>query len=528
MLNFHFGRKKRPYVLVILDGWGIAPVWGGNAISIADNRTFTKLFKDFPSTILSASGPEVGLPEGAPGNSEAGHLNIGAGEIVYQDQPIIDEEIQKGTFFSNKILLEAIGHAKEKKSNIHLMGLLSKTGTHSQIKHLFALLDLISKNDFRDVYIHLFTDGRDSDSMSGIEMLSEVENACAKYSTGRVVSLIGRFYAMDRDNRWDRIKKTYQLLTEGLGHKFESTGAIFTASYARGVTDEFIEPSIIVNKSNPFMPIKDHDSVIFFNFRADRAKELTKAFLAESLPEYPERKKMADLYFATFVMHDDNSLAKHAFYPKQVENTLSQIWSEAKLRQFHLAETEKFAHVTYFLNGGREKPFPGEDRLMIPSPTSVATYDKMPEMHAQKVTDAAISALKKNIYDCMVINFANPDMVGHTGDLNAAVKAVEYIDQCLSLLTDEVLDRNGVVFVCADHGNAEQMVNPKTGAPDTEHSSNPVPFIIVAKDSALAKIKLVKGGKLASIAPTILKVMNIPFDFPNKEKSLIEERSDGR
>lgn len=526
MLNFHFGRKKRPYVLVILDGWGTAPVWGGNAISIAEVRVFNKLFKDCPSTILSASGPEVGLPEGAPGNSEAGHLNIGAGEIVYQDQPIIDSEIEKGTFFTNKVLLEAIAHAKEKKSNIHLMGLLSKTGTHSQIKHLFALLDLLKRHDYHDVYIHLFTDGRDSDSMSGIEMLSEVEDACAKYSTGRVVSLIGRFFAMDRDNHWDRIKQSYQLLTAGKGKTFESPGAVFTASYARGVTDEFIEPSIIVNKSDPFVPIKDHDSVIFFNFRADRAKELTRSFLADSLPEFPERQKLSDLFFATFVMYDDKSLAKPAFFPKQVRNTLSKIWSDAKLRQFHIAETEKYAHVTYFFNGGQEEPFPGEDRLMIPSPKSVTTYDKMPEMSAQKVVEASISALQKNVYDCMVINFANPDMVGHTGDLKATVKAVEFIDQYLSRLIDEVLSRNGVAFVCADHGNAEQMVNPKTGEADTEHSSNPVPFIIVSKDPDLQKISLRNGGRLASIAPTILDVMNIPFDFPNKEKSLIEEKKD--
>jgi 2,3-bisphosphoglycerate-independent phosphoglycerate mutase len=521
LFNFSIGKKKKPYVLIILDGWGVAPVWGGNAISLSEVNNFMSIQKNFPYTTLRASDGDVGLPAGSPGNSEAGHLNIGAGHIVYQDQPIIDREIENGNFFTNQVLLDAVKHAQTNKSNIHVFGLLSKTGTHSHINHLFALLELIKKSDYKNVYIHLFTDGRDSDSMSGIEMLSEVESAITRIGLGTVESIIGRFFAMDRDNRWDRVEKTYDLLTQGKGKPFASTGAIFTDSYAHGVTDEFVEPSTIQSKTQHFIPISDNDAVIFFNFRSDRAKELTRTFLDPNLPELPNRHKLNNLYFATFVMHDGDKYAKHAFSPEKVVNPIAEIWSNNKLRQYHTAETEKYAHVTYFINGGREAPFPGEDRLMIPSPTECKTYDKMPEMNAAEVTATLLEAINKNIYDGLIVNYANTDMVGHTGNLKAAIKAVEYVDKCLGQVLKAVMNQKGVAFVFADHGNVEQMVNPKTGTPDTEHTCNPVPFIIVTDDSKLKAAKLRRDGNLAAIAPTVMDIMGLTYDKTQKEKSLI-------
>lgn len=521
MFNFSINKAKKPFVLVILDGWGIAPVWGGNAISIAEIKTLKTVQKNFPYTTLQASDGAVGLPDGAPGNSEAGHLNIGAGSIVYQDQPMIDKEISSGKFFNNKVLHQAVEHAQKNKSNLHIMGLLSKAGTHSHIKHLFALLKLIADKKFSKVYIHLFTDGRDSDSMSGIEMLSEVEAELRKFGIGKITSIIGRFYAMDRDNRWDRVKKTYDMLTGGIGRSYSSIGTIFTESYSHGVTDEFIEPSIIQDKQDNFMPISDNDSVVLFNFRADRAKELTRTFLDPNLPEISNRKILKNLYFATFVMHDEKSSANQAFFPEKVVDPLASILSAKGFRQYHTAETEKYAHVTYFLNGGQEASFPGEDRLMIPSPTSVRTYDKMPEMSAEEVTKTMIEAINRNIYDFLVVNFANADMVGHTGNLEATVKAVEYVDQCLGKVLDAVIKKNGIAAICADHGNAEQMVNPRTGSPDTEHTCNPVPFGIVSADARIKNLKLRQDGILASISPTILDIMGVEYDNSKKEKSLI-------
>lgn len=515
------GKGKKPTALIILDGWGVAPVWGGNAISLAQAKNFTTITKKFPSTTLLASDGGVGLPDGAPGNSEAGHLNIGAGQIVHQDQPIIDHEIEKGRFFINPVILEAIAHAKENRSQIHIMGLLSKTGTHSHINHLFALLKLLKEQKIENAYIHLFTDGRDSDSMSGIEMLSEVEGETRRIGIGTISTIIGRFYAMDRDNRWERVKKAYDLLTKGVGKKYESAGSIFTDSYAKGVTDEFIEPSIIIDKDKSFRPISNNDTLFFFNFRADRAKELTNTFLSPDLPQVSDRIVLKNLYFATFVMHDENTLAKEAFFPEPVTDPIGAIWSKNNLRQYHTAETEKYAHVTYFLNGGRENPFPGEDRLMIPSPKSVKTYDSLPEMSANEVTDTLIQTIKRGVHDCYVVNYANTDMLGHTGNLKATVKAVEFIDKCLGKLLNEVLKRDGVAYVFADHGNAEQMVNPRTGSPDTEHTCNPVPFSIISNDPVLQKLKLRNDGILASITPTVLDIMNISFDQNSKEKSLI-------
>lgn len=371
---------KKPVAMIILDGWGVAPVWGGNAIGIARINRFDSLIRTYPSTTLQASSQWVGLPSNTPGNSEAGHLNIGAGRVVHQDQPIIDEQINNGQFFQNQVILGAVEHARNHNSRFHLMGLLSKTGIHSHINHLYALLQFLKQQNFtQGVHIHLFTDGRDSDPMSGIEMLSEIEGKLKLFGLGQISTIIGRYYAMDRDNRWERIGAAYNLLTANVGRSYESAGSVFTESYAHSVTDEFIEPSLVVNKVQNPIPISDNDSIVFFNFRSDRARELTKAFLADDLPEMPTRKKLNNLYFATFALHDENPLARQAFSPDKVVNPIAKIWSDAGLKQYHTAETEKYAHVTYYFNGSVETPFPGEDRVMIPSPKGVKTYDQIQE-----------------------------------------------------------------------------------------------------------------------------------------------------
>jgi len=522
ILAFGADNKKKIFGLIILDGWGLAPVWGGNAISIADVKNFNTIMKKCPNTILKASGPEVGLPADSPGNSEAGHLNIGAGHIVYQDQSIIDKFIADGSFYKNEVLIKAIKTAEKNHSKLHVMGLLSKTGTHSQISHVFAILKLCKEMNFYNVYLHLFTDGRDSEPMVGIETLDELEKQMSEIGVGHISTIIGRFYAMDRDNRWERVTEAYNLMTQGRGIKHTSAGEVFTKSYARGVTDEFIEPSVIVSKDNHAELISDNDSVIFFNYRADRARELTNAFLDPNMKgKMPGRKMLNNIFFASFVMHGDTTLGNYVFEPQQVVGPLAEQLSRNRLRQYHTAETEKYAHVTYFLNGGRDKPFPGEDWLMIPSPRDIPTYDLKPEMSAQGVTDSLLKAINKNIYDAFVVNFANVDMVGHTGNLKAAVKAVEYVDHCLGIILDAVLKLGGTVFVFADHGNAEQMVNPRTGEPDTEHTTNPVPFVIVSADQQIMKIKLRNDGALANIVPTVMELMNIPFIGENKAKSLV-------
>jgi len=512
--------SKKVQVLIILDGWGIAPVWGGNAISIAKTKNFDQAYLHYPRTQLSASGPEVGLPGGAPGNSEAGHLNIGAGHVVHQDGAIIDEDIINGSFFNNQILSQAISHAAQNNSNLHLMGLLSKTGTHSQLSHIYALLKLIKAANFNRVYLHLFTDGRDSDPMSGIEMVAELEQKLVEYKIGQISTLIGRFFAMDRDNRWERIEKAYNLLVHGNGRQFPSAGNIFASSYSRGTTDEFIEPSIISNKVVHATTITDNDSVIFFNFRGDRSRELARAFLAPDFLEFPNRKLLHNLFFCSFVMHDENQLSVPVFKLKHVLNPLAEMWSKANLRQFHIAETEKYAHITYFLNGGVETPFPGEDRLMIPSPKTSPTYDLVPEMSIGSVVENVVTRLKARNYDCYAINFANPDMVGHTGNLKATVSAIEYVDSALGRVLSTVLEQDGIAYICADHGNAEQMVNPKTGDPDTEHTENPVPFILVSNDQNHLSLRLRENAALSSITPTILDTMGITGN-EGLEKSLI-------
>lgn len=520
-MGFRNQIKRKPFGIIILDGWGIAPAWGGNAIAQAKTKCFDDIWRLYPSTSILASGSSVGLPINSPGNSEAGHLNIGAGKVVHQDITLIDNKITDQSFFSNEVLLEAINHARKYNSSIHVMGLLSKAGTHSHIKHLYTILDFLKRNKFNRVFIHLFSDGRDSDPMSGIEMIEEVENEIAKIGLGNISSLSGRFFAMDRDNRWGRISRTYNLLTLGEGNIYNTPKAAFSSAYAIGQTDEFIEPRLIVNKDNGKNLIGNNDSIILFNFRSDRAKELTSAFLDDDVPGFEDRKKLSNLYFASFVIFEENPNAKRVFYPEPIEKPLAKVWSEQGLNQYHTAETEKYPHVTYFINGGAEAPFPGEKRLMIPSPRNVATYDLKPQMSAREIASTLVNEMLRGANDGYIVNFANADMVGHTGNMAATIEAVEVVDECLSKVLAEFRRQNGIAMIIADHGNAEQMVNPRTGDPDTEHTTNPVPLIIVSDDPKIKKIKLRSDGILASVSPTMLDLMNIAPPSSFKNQSLI-------
>lgn len=520
-MQFEGKGSKKFMALIILDGWGNAPAWGGNAVAAARTKVFNKISQEYPTTTLLASSGAVGLPSNSPGNSEAGHLNLGAGRVIHQDITLIDNQIADQRFYSNEALLAAIKHAKDNRSNIHLIGLLSKTGTHSHVRHLYALLDLMKKSNFDRVFIHLISDGRDSDPMSGIELASEVENEVRRIGVGRIVSVAGRFFAMDRDSRWGRIARAYNLYVKGEGNTYESLTSAFSSSYAAGQTDEFIEPRLVSTKTQHAELVKDNDSIILFNFRSDRTKELTRVFMEDKFPEIPDRKKLNNIYCATFAIYENSNLAKKVFFAEKIDMTLAQIWSEKNLRQFHCAETEKYPHVTYFFNGGREEPYPGEDRMMVPSPKDVKTYDFRPKMSARELTDAVLQNMDKGLYDVYVINFANADMVGHTGNFQATAEAVEYVDECLGRILSKVLYTGSTAVIVADHGNAEQMVNPKTGDPDTEHTTNPVPFIIVSEDPKIKRSKLKSDGILASVAPTILELMEIKKPDEMSNESLI-------
>jgi 2,3-bisphosphoglycerate-independent phosphoglycerate mutase len=520
-------RIKKPVGLIVLDGWGVAPAWGGNAISEAKTKTFNKILQSYPNTTLLASGVAVGLPINAPGNSEAGHLNIGAGRVVHQDISIIDASIDSGEFFKNKILLSAISHAVKNNSNLHLLGLLSDTGTHSHVRHLYSLLKLCKENNFSRVYIHLFSDGRDSSPMNGIELANNVMLEIKKIGIGHISSISGRFFAMDRDNRWGRISRTYNMLTKGQANSYPNVMNAFSSAYAQGQNDEFIEPRIIRNQTEPLVNIGDNDSVISFNFRSDRMKELIKAFLSPSIPEFKDRTLLKNLLFISMSIYEDISLATKAFSPEKVDFPLSRIISESGMRQFHISETEKYPHITYFINGGREKAFLKEDRFLIPSPRGVKTYDFVPKMSAEKVAIKTLQLLEKNLYDTFMLNFANADMVGHSGNFSATVHAIECVDGLLSSILNKIISLGGTALIVGDHGNAEQMVNPRSGEPDTEHTTNPVPFAIVSEEPEIKKIKLHSDGILASVAPTMLEIMKIEKPEIMQNQSLIIKEFNG-
>ena len=494
--------NKKLTMLMILDGFGMNNNAEGNSIKIANTPNIDNLMKKNPTTEIHTSGLDVGLPEGQMGNSEVGHTNIGAGRIVYQELTRITKEIEEGDFFSNPELVKAIENCKEHGTKLHIMGLLSDGGVHSHNRHLYALLELAKRKDFEDVYVHCFLDGRDTPPASAENYLAELEKKMAEKGVGKIASISGRYYSMDRDKRWERVEKSYQALVNGIGEKETSSIIAIEKSYQKEVFDEFVEPTLICNNDEPIATIQKNDSVIFFNFRPDRAREITRTLVDPDFDGF--KRDYFPVYFVCFTQYDATLPNVHiAFKPTTLENTFGEYISKKGLTQLRIAETEKYAHVTFFFNGGAEKQYPGEDRILVPSP-KVATYDLKPEMSAKEVTEKVIEAIQSQKYNCIILNYANPDMVGHTGNLEATVKAIETIDDCVGKVVEEVNKVQGVLLITADHGNAEQMIDYATGEPHTAHTTNPVPFILVGKEDA----KL-KPGRLADLAPTMLDIMGL-------------------
>jgi 2,3-bisphosphoglycerate-independent phosphoglycerate mutase len=497
-------KRPRPVVLAVIDGWGIAPHWGGNAVTLARVPFMNKARQESPHTTLQASGEGVGLPPNERGNSEVGHLNIGAGQVVLQYFPSITKAIQDKTFFSNEVLLEAFTRAKKNGKRVHIIGLTSPGGIHSHIDHLYAILEVAKQQQVTEVCIHAITDGRDTPPFVAQEFLSNINTKLHELGFGAICTVAGRYYTMDRDHRWERVEKSYRAMVEGVGPTAISAEAAVAAAYRDGYSDEFIPPTIVQGKANSFKPIMDGDSIIFFNFRGDRAREITQALMKPNFDGFDRKKTLQDLYFVGFTYYEEGLPIHVAFKPHNVDQSLAGVIAQAGLRQLHVAESEKYAHVTYFFNGGSEHPVKGEDRIVIPSP-HVPSFDQVPEMSTSQIADTVINNLSR--YDFVVLNFACPDMVGHTGNLRAAIKACEAVDAALSRIYVEVAKRGGILVITADHGNVEQMVNPKTGEPDTEHSSNPVPFIVMG--SAVDSFQLKEGGTLSDVAPTILHIMSL-------------------
>ena len=496
--------KDKVTMLMILDGFGDNQNKDGNAIKLANTPNIDKLMKKYPNTDIYTSGLHVGLPEGQMGNSEVGHTNIGAGRIVYQELTRITKAIEDGDFFSNQELIAAIENCKKNNSKLHILGLVSDGGVHSHIRHLYGLLELAKRRDFEDVYVHCFLDGRDTPPASAEGYIVKLQEKMKEKGVGKIASISGRFYAMDRDKRWQRVQKCYDALVNGEGIKANSAEKAIEDSYQKEVFDEFVEPTVICNNEGPVAKIEENDSVIFFNFRPDRAREITRAIVDKDFNEF-ETKKM-NVYFVCFTSYDETMPNVHIAFKKEVlHNTFGEVVSKAGLTQLRIAETEKYAHVTFFFNGGEEKQYPGEDRILVPSP-KVETYDQKPEMSAYEVTDKVVDALENDKYDVVILNFANTDMVGHTGSLEAAIKAVEAVDECVGKIVKVIEEKKGNLIITADHGNAEQMIDYKTGEPHTAHTTNPVPIILV---SANPKYKLKENGKLADLAPTMLDLMGI-------------------
>lgn len=513
--------SKKTTVLMILDGYGLNEKAEHNAVALGKTPVMDRLMKEYPFVKGNASGMAVGLPDGQMGNSEVGHLNMGAGRIVYQELTRITKEIQDGTFFENKALMDAVNNCKKNDSALHFFGLLSDGGVHSHNTHLYGLLELAKRNGLEKVYVHCFLDGRDTPPASGKEYAEALEAEMAKIGVGKIASVAGRYYAMDRDNNYDRVQKAYIALTKGEGLTAESGPAGIQASYDRGETDEFVKPTVVLENGAPVATIKDGDSVIFFNFRPDRAREITRAFCDDDFKGF-ERGKRPDLTYVCFSDYDPTIPNKEVAFEKiAVTNTFGEWLAANGMKQARIAETEKYAHVTFFFNGGVEKPNEGEDRILVNSPKEVATYDLKPEMSAYEVCDRLCEAITGGKYDVVIINFANPDMVGHTGVEAAAIKAVEAVDSCVGRAVEAVRSVDGVLFICADHGNAEQLVDYKTGEPFTAHTTNQVPFILVGYDE---KYTLREGGCLADIVPTLIQIMGREQPAEMTGKSLLVER----
>ena len=510
--------RKKPAVLMILDGFGLNENGEHNAVAEAKKPNIDKLMAEYPWVKGNASGMAVGLPEGQMGNSEVGHLNMGAGRIVYQELTRITKEIQDGTFFENPALMSAVENCKANDSALHMFGLLSDGGVHSHNTHLYGLLELAKRNNLSKVYVHAFLDGRDTPPASGKDFVADLEAEMAKIGVGEVASVCGRYYAMDRDNNYDRVQLAYNALTKGEGLQAASAVAAVEESYDREETDEFVKPTVVMKNGAPVATIKDGDSVIFYNFRPDRAREITRSFCDDDFKGF-DRGKRLNIKYVCFSDYDPTIPNKEvAFHKIAVTNTFGE-WLAAKgMKQARIAETEKYAHVTFFFNGGVEEPNEGEDRILVNSPKDVATYDLKPQMSAYEVCDQLVNAIKSGKYDVIIINFANPDMVGHTGVEEAAIKAIEAVDECVGKAVEALKEVDGVMFICADHGNAEQLVDYETGAPFTAHTTNPVPFILVNADPSY---KLREGGCLADIVPTIIELMGMEQPVEMTGKSLL-------
>ncbi len=526
--------RPKPVVLMVLDGWGYSAVHTGNAIQ-GHTPNLERLYNTYPHTFLKTSGESVGLPEGQMGNSEVGHMNLGAGFVVYQQFVRIDLAIRDGSFFQNPALTGAIEHIRQTNGKLHLMGLTGPGGVHAHSRHMYALLKLAHDAGVASekVFVHAFMDGRDTAPTSGLGFMQELEQHLAEWG-GRIATVAGRYYAMDRDNRWERVQKAYLALTQGEGPTAASAEAALTVSYAANVTDEFVLPTVITGpEGGPLTTIQDGDAVIYANFRADRARELTKAFVLPddkfgpfTLPDgkpagFAREGQLQNLYFATVTEYQQGLPTKIAFNSKDVEHPLAKIVSDAGLRQFHIAETEKYAHVTFFFNGGREAPFPNEDRLLISSP-KVATYDLKPEMSANEVTDALLQRIAADEYDFIIVNYANFDMVGHTGIVEAALKAAATVDSCVGRVAEAVLAKGGTLLITADHGNAEKMIDLETGGPFTEHTTTPVECMLVTPDDSPYRHTTLKEGILASVSPTLLQILQLPKPAEMAESSLIQ------
>ena len=513
--------SKKTTVLMILDGYGLNDRKDHNAVAEANTPVMDKLMKEYPFVKGNASGMAVGLPEGQMGNSEVGHLNMGAGRIVYQELTRITKEIQDGTFFENPALVKAMENCKANDSALHIYGLVSDGGVHSHITHLYGVLEMAKKFDLKKVYVHCFLDGRDTPPASGKGYVEQLEEEMKKLGVGKVASVCGRYYAMDRDNNYDRVELAYKALTKGEGLTADSATAGIQASYDRDETDEFVKPTVVVEDGKPVATIQDKDSIVFINFRPDRAREITHAFCDDDFKGF-ERGKRLDVTYVCFSDYDPTIPNKDvAFHKIAVTNTFGEWLAANNMTQARIAETEKYAHVTFFFNGGVEEPNKGEDRILVNSPKDVATYDLKPEMSAYEVCDKLCAAIKSEKYDVIIINFANPDMVGHTGVEAAAIKAVETVDECVGKAVDALLSVNGTMFICADHGNCEQLVDYETGAPFTAHTTNPVPFILVNYDPAYT---LKEGGCLADIVPTLIETMGMTKPAEMTGKSLLIKR----
>ena len=512
---------KRPTVLMILDGYGLNDKVEGNAVKLANTPVMDKLMAEYPFVEGQASGMAVGLPDGQMGNSEVGHLNMGAGRIVYQELTRITKEIEDGTFFENEELVKAMENAKKNDSALHIFGLLSDGGVHSHITHIFGTIEMAKKFGLKKVYIHPFLDGRDTPPESAADFMQQLVDKMAEIGVGEVATISGRYWAMDRDNNWDREEKAYLAMTKGEGVKETDPVEAVKNSYANGKTDEFMLPTVIEKDGTPVATIKDGDSIIFCNFRPDRARQITRAFCADDFNGFNREKKL-DVVMVCFTEYDvtiPNKLV--AFKKVEVKNTFGEYLAANHLKQARIAETEKYAHVTFFFNGGVEEPNEGEDRILVDSPKYVPTYDKKPRMSAYTVCDEVCKAITSGKYDVIITNFANPDMVGHTGVVDAAVKAIEVIDECVGEVVEFIKEVDGQLFICADHGNAEQLIDYETGEPYTAHTTNPVPFILVNADP---KYGLREGGVLADIVPTLIELMGMKQPEEMTGKSLLIEK----